>query len=83
VVTPIAHNHVAVEKRKEGNSMRTVTRDDLLKLIAQKKRFEITQSPRLRAKINIYIEEVINKDKRYYSKLTSYNFNNEQLKYLL
>lgn len=63
--------------------MKTVTRDALLKLIAQKKRFEITRNPQLRAKINTYIEEVINKDKRYYSKLTSYNFSNEQLQYLL
>lgn len=63
--------------------MKTVTRNNLLKLIAQKKQFEITRSPRLRAKINTYIEEVINKDKRYYSKLTSYNFSNEQLQYLL
>lgn len=63
--------------------MRTVTRDNLLKLIAQKKQFIITRDPKLRVEINTYIEDVINKDKRYYSKLTSYNFDNEQLQYLL
>ena len=62
--------------------METVTRDDLLKLIAKKKQFIITRDPKLRVEINTYIEDVINKDKKYYSKLTSYNFDNEQLQYL-
>lgn len=33
--------------------------------------------------INNFIENVINKDKRYYSKLSTYNFDNETLKYLM
>ena len=33
--------------------------------------------------INSYIENVINKNRRYYSKLSKYNFTNDQLKYLL
>lgn len=33
--------------------------------------------------INDYITNVINKDKHYYSKLKSYNFSNDILKYLL
>ena len=33
--------------------------------------------------INDFIDNLINKDKRYYSKLKSYNFNNEILKYLM
>ena len=63
--------------------MKTVTRANLLKLIAKKKQFIITRDPKLRVEINAYIEDVINKDERYYSKLTSYNFDNEQLQYLL
>jgi uncharacterized protein YaaN involved in tellurite resistance len=34
-------------------------------------------------RINEFIDNGINKDKKYYSKLNKYNFTSEQLKYLL
>ena len=63
--------------------MKTVTKNNLLKLIDKMKQYETTKDSKLKYEINNYIENVINKDKHYYKKLSSYNFNNEILKYLL
>ena len=65
--------------------MKRVTRNNLLKLIDMMKEYEEQKekNKQLLQQINDYIDNVINKDKRYYSKLSKYNFTNEQLKYLL
>jgi len=57
----------------------------LLKLIDMMKEYEEQKEKdkQLLRQINDYIDNVINKDKNYYSKLNKYNFTNEQLKYLL
>ena len=65
--------------------MKRVTRNNLLKLIDMMKEYEEQKekNKQLLQQINDYIDNVINKDKRYYSKLSKYNFTNKQLKYLL
>ena len=65
--------------------MKRVTRNNLLKLIDMMKDYEEQKKKdkQLLQQINDFIDNVINKDRRYYSKLSKYNFTNEQLKYLL
>ena len=65
--------------------MKRVTKNNLLKLIDMMKDYEEQEEKdkQLLQRINDFIDNVINKDKRYYNKLTKYNFTNEQLKYLL
>jgi len=65
--------------------MKRVTRKNLLKLIDMMKKYEEQKEKdkQLLRQINEFIDNVINKDKSYYSKLSKYNFTNEQLKYLL
>ena len=64
--------------------MKRVTRNNLLKLIDMMRDYEEQKEKdkQLLRQINDFIDNVINKDRRYYSKLTKYNFTNEQLKYL-
>ena len=65
--------------------MKRVTRNNLLKLIDMMKDYEEQEEKdkQLLQRINDFIDNVINKDKRYYNKLNKYNFTNEQLKYLI
>ena len=42
-----------------------------------------TQDKKILDEINLFTEQVINKDNHYYNKLRSYNLDNEQLKYCL
>ena len=65
--------------------MKRVTRSNLLKLIDMMREYEEQQEKdkQLLQRINDYIDNVINNDKSYYSKLNKYNFTTEQLKYLL
>ena len=65
--------------------MKRVTRNNLLKLIDMMREYEEQKEKdkQLLRQINDYIDNVINKDKNYYSKLNKYNLTNEQLKYLL
>ena len=65
--------------------MKRVTRKNLLKLIEMMKEFEEQKEKdkQLLQQINEFVENVINKDKKYFSKLSNYNFTNEQLEYLL
>ena len=63
--------------------MKKITKNNLLKLIDLKKQYIKSNDSEIKEKINNYIENVINKDHRYYSKLSQYNFTNDQLKYLL
>ena len=64
--------------------MKRVTRNNLLKLIDMMRDYEEQKEKdkQLLRQINDFIDNVINKDRRYYNKLTKYNFTNEQLKYL-
>lgn len=65
--------------------MKRVTRSNLLKLIEMMREYEEQKEKdnQLLQQINDYIDNVINKDKSYYSKLSKYNLTNEQLKYLI
>lgn len=63
--------------------MERVTKNSILKYIEMKKQYEITENSKLLEKINIFTENVINKDKHYFSKLKSYELNNEDLKYCI
>lgn len=63
--------------------MKRVTKNNLIKLVDMKKEYLETREERLLIEINGYIENVINKDKSYYKRLSSYGFNNETLKYLM
>lgn len=60
-----------------------ITKSGVLKFIEWRKQYEAKPTKNLKTKINNYIENVINKDKRYYSKISSYNLNVDDLKYLL
>ena len=63
--------------------MKRVTRNNLLKFVELRKEYEKSNDIKLLDIIYDFIENVINKDKRYYSKLSSYNFDSEILKYLM
>ena len=63
--------------------MMRVTKNNLLILISWMLEYEKNESEQLKNNINNFIDNVINKDKRYYNKLLDYNFNNDQLKYLI
>lgn len=63
--------------------MKQVTRNNLIELVEMMKECQKTKNQKLKNMINDFIENVINKDKKYYSKLKSYNFDNEILKYLM
>lgn len=64
--------------------MKRVTRNNLLKLVdLEKKYLEDESNKEILKTINEFINNVINKDKRYYSKLQSYNFDEETIRYLL
>lgn len=63
--------------------MKRVTRNNLLKFVELRKEYEKSNDIKLLDIIYDFIENVINKDKRYYSKLSNYNFDSETLKYLM
>lgn len=63
--------------------MKKITKDNLLKLVELKIKYIQTKDDEILEVINEYITNVINKDKHYYSKLKSYNFSDDILKYLL
>lgn len=68
--------------------MRSVTKNNMLKFIELKKQYiklkdkDISDLELLNI-INDYTDNVINKDKRYYSKLSSYEINKNDLIYCL
>ena len=63
--------------------MKRVTRNNLIRLVELKKQYEKNKDAEILKEINDFIDNVINKDKSYYSKLSSYDFDNETLKYLM
>lgn len=60
--------------------MKRVTKKNMLKYLEMRKEYKRTHDRDLLKEINKFIEEVINKDKHYYSKVKSYNFSKEQIK---
>ena len=63
--------------------MKRVTKNNLLKLVDKIKEYEISNNKELLNEINDFIDNVVNKDNGYFRKLSSYNFDNETLKYLI
>lgn len=60
-----------------------ITKNGVLQFIKWRKQYEVKPTKNLKTKINNYIDNVINKDKYYYSKISSYGINENDLKYLL
>lgn len=69
--------------KMKQSKMKRVTKNNLLIFISWIKDYEESESDQLKKDINNFIENVINKDRRYYNKLLNYNFSNDQLKYLM
>lgn len=65
------------------SKMKRVTKNNLLILLDWIKDYEKNKDAELLKDINNFINNVINNDDRYYNKLDSYDFNNDQLKYLI
>ena len=63
--------------------MKRVTKNNLIKLVDKMKQYEEKKDTNLISEINDFINNVINKDSSYYKKLSSYDFDNETLKYLI
>ena len=63
--------------------MKSVTKNNMIKYIEMKKRYMQTLNKELLNQINDFTENVINTDKSYYSKLTSYKFSSKDLNYCL
>ena len=63
--------------------MKRVTKNNLIKLVDKMKQYEEKKDTNLLSEINDFINNVINNDSSYYKKLSSYDFDNETLKYLI
>ena len=63
--------------------MKIVTKNNLIKLEELKRQYEKNKDAKILEEINDFIDNVINKDKKYYSKLSSYDFDKETKKYLI
>ena len=63
--------------------MKRLTRNNMLKYIQMKKDYLEEPDEQLLQEINKFTDEVINKNKNYYSKLLSYNLEVEDLKYCI
>ena len=63
--------------------MKRVTKNNLIKLVDKMKQYEEKIDTNLLSEINDFINNVINNDSSYYKKLSSYDFDNETLKYLI
>lgn len=62
--------------------MKRITKNNILKLIDLKLQYKEQPEESLLQEINIFIDEVINKDKRFYSKIQKFNLSEEQLEIL-
>ncbi len=74
---------VIIRRKEESKIMKRVTKNNILKYIQMKKEYEITEDLQLLEKINRFTNEVINKDKKYFNKIYSYNLNEEDLLYVI
>lgn len=59
--------------------MKRVTKHNMLRHLEMRKEYKKTRDPELLKEINNFINNVINKDKDFYSKMKSYNFTREQI----
>ena len=60
--------------------MKRVTKNNMLRYLKMREEYKKNGDKELLKQINEYIEQTINKDKHYYSKLSSYNFSEEMIK---
>lgn len=60
--------------------MKKVTNQNMLRYLKMREEYKQTHDKELLKEINKFVDEVINKDKHYYSKLKSYNFSKEQIR---
>lgn len=60
--------------------MKNITLKNILTFIKLKKEYEAKKSTKKLDLINDFINNIINKDKRYYSKITGY-YNTSKIKY--
>lgn len=60
--------------------MEKVTKQNMLRYLEMREEYKQTHNKELLKEINKFIEDVINKDKHYYSKLKNYNFSRDQLR---
>ena len=66
------------------SKMKRVTKNNLIKYVEMKKEYlKDNSNKELLKQINDFTDNVINKDSRYYHKLTEYKFDRETLKYLM
>lgn len=65
--------------KKLGNK---VNYNNIKLFIELKKQYYSNYNNELKKEINRFIDDVINKDKRFYSKLSSYNLSNNELNYI-
>lgn len=63
--------------------MKRVMKNNLIRLVKLKKQYEKNKDTKILKEINDFIDNSVNKDKKYYSKLLSYKFDKETLKYLM
>lgn len=64
------------------SEMKRVTKQNLLRFVEMKKEYLKEPTEKKLKEINLFVE-VINNDKHYFSKLKSYNFENDVLNYLM
>lgn len=64
------------------SEMKRVTKENLLRFVEMKKEYLKEPTEKKLKEINLFVE-VINNDKHYFSKLKSYNFENDVLNYLM
>lgn len=63
--------------------MKRVTKNNILKYIQFKKEYEIKKDSKVLEEINRFTNEVINKDKKYFSKIYSYSLDKKDLIYVI
>lgn len=64
------------------SEMKRITKQNLLRFVEMKKEYLKEPTEKKLKEINLFVE-VINNDKHYFSKLKSYNFENDVLNYLM
>jgi len=69
--------------KRGGRTLKRVTKNNLMKLIKMKKQYIETGNKELLNEINDYIDNVINRDKHYFSKIHKYKFSREELRFLI
>lgn len=63
--------------------MKKITKNNLIKFIQMKKDYLQNHDANLLKQINDFIDNVINKDKSYFGKISKMSFKSEDIKYLI